>query len=126
VADVIAALACNRGARDDCDDAQTHSPTRLCPRRALWSTSSPDQNVVYDLGVIETLKGSEEPYRIRLAGVSIKHSLPIDPDLLDVSYRHSKGLAVAKAMDFGLGNTHILGVTAKPGYCEYPPHFESA
>jgi hypothetical protein len=82
------------------------------------------QNVIYELDTIETLKGSEAPYRIRIPGVSVRHELGIDPDLLDVGYRHAKALAGAKDMYEAQGSSYEFRVAAKRNLCEFAPRFE--
>ena len=82
------------------------------------------ENVVYQFDILHTIKGKDPGRTIELAGVRNKQDFPFDPSVLDVTFRHSQGLAKAKTVADAMVSRLAIPLADRNEYCEYAPYFD--
>lgn len=88
--------------------------------KSLWEA----ENVVYELDVLQVIKGKETRRSITLPGIRAKHDFLFDPSLLDVTYRHAIGLKTANKLYDAKVSRLRVPLVGRREYCEYAPYFE--
>jgi hypothetical protein len=87
-------------------------------------------DVVFKVQINSTLKGDDSMEPIEVVGVRREHPFVVDPYLLDLTYRHSLGLARAKTVAEAGSYTSAIydaGIGANPkggARCEHVPALE--